>query len=153
MSERSDTTVPVPVEPTAASSAPAGAAPARPNAWRAAAAAILLTLTASACVPPVDTTPPTRPQIVYAQGFFCWTLYIGVTRVTDNVTPEPRLRYEAYANGEFIGVLDRGSATSAWGDLRLTDEGPNLVYVEVVDAAGNRSRSGSTTVTGFDCEV
>jgi hypothetical protein len=30
---------------------------------------------------------------------------------------------------------------------------PNQVYVEAVDAAGNRSRSTTSTVTGFDCDV
>jgi hypothetical protein len=100
-----------------------------------------------------DHTPPTAPYIVYSQGFFCFTLYIGVQRVTDNVTPEPQLRYEAFANGRFIGLLDRGSTSSAWGNLKLIDEGPNRVFVEAVDAAGNRSRSNTNTVTGYDCEL
>jgi hypothetical protein len=103
--------------------------------------------------PGADVTPPSSPFIVYAQGFFCYTLYIGATRSTDNVTREPKLRYEVFANDEFIGLLDRGSPTTAWGNLKLTDEGPNLVYVEAVDAAGNRARSNTATVTGFDCEV
>ncbi len=88
---------------------------------------------------PLDRTPPTEPKFGYAQGFFCFTLYMGVGRVTDNVTPEPEIRYEAFANGEFIGLLDRGNAYSAWGNLKLKDEGPNQVSVEAVDAAGNRS--------------
>jgi hypothetical protein len=100
-----------------------------------------------------DRTPPTAPYIVYSQGFFCFTLYIGAQRVTDNVTPEPQLRYEAFANGRFIGLLDRGSSSAAWGDLKLRDEGPNRVFVEAVDAAGNRSRSNTNTVTGYDCEL
>ena len=120
-----------------------------------AAAAMLLTpaigTAASAAV--IDRTPPTAPYIGYSQGFFCFTLYIGVARVTDNVTPEPQLRYEAYANGQFIGLLDRGNMYSAWGNLKLRVEGPNQVYVEVVDAAGNRSRSNTNTVTGYDCEL
>jgi len=121
----------------------------------AAASALLLTpVTGTAAqAAPADRTPPTAPRIVYAQGFFCFTLYIGVMRVTDNVTPEPQLRYEAFANGRFIGLLDRGSPSTAWGDLRLKVEGPNRVYVEAVDAAGNRSRSNTGTVTGFDCVV
>ena len=121
----------------------------------AAAAALLLTPavgTAAQAARP-DRTPPTAPLIVYSQGFFCFTLYIGVQRVTDNVTPEPQLRYEAFANGRFIGLLDRGTSSSAWGDLKLIDEGPNQVFVDVVDRAGNRSRSNTNTVTGFDCEL
>jgi len=120
-----------------------------------AAAAILLTPavgTAAQAAGP-DRTPPTAPIIVYSQGFFCFTFYIGAQRVTDNVTAEPELRYEAFANGRFIGLLDRGSPSTAWGNLKLTDEGPNTVFVEVVDRAGNRSRSNTSTATGFDCEL
>ena len=102
---------------------------------------------------PVDQTPPTAPLIVYSQGFFCFTFYIGARRVTDNITPEPEIRYEVFANGRFIGLLDRGSASTAWGNLKLIDEGPNRVFVEAVDAAGNRSRSNTSTPTGFDCDL
>ena len=120
----------------------------------AAVAALLLAMTtAPAQAAPVDRTPPTAPFIVYSQGFFCFTYYIGAQRVTDNVTPEPEIRYEVFANDRFIGLLDRGSATTAWGNLKLIDEGPNRVFVEAVDAAGNRSRSNTATATGFDCEL
>jgi hypothetical protein len=119
------------------------------------AAAMLLTTgtgpTAQAA--PTDQTPPTAPRILYSQGFFCFTLYIGAQRVTDNVTPEPEIRYEVFANDQFIGLLDRGNSSAAWGNLKLNDEGPNRVFVEAVDAAGNRSRSGTNTVTGYDCEL
>jgi hypothetical protein len=119
------------------------------------AAAILLTTATgpSAEAAAADRTPPTAPHIVYSQGFFCFTLYIGAQRVTDNVTPEPEIRYEVFANGRFIGLLDRGNSSAAWGNLKLNDEGPNLVFVEAVDEAGNRSRSNTNTVTGYDCEV
>jgi hypothetical protein len=100
-----------------------------------------------------DLIPPTAPVIVYSQGFFCFTYYIGAMRSSDNVTPEPQLRYEVFANDVFIGLLDRGSPTTAWGNLKLIDEGPNTVYVEAVDAAGNRARSNTSTATGFDCEL
>jgi hypothetical protein len=120
----------------------------------AAVAALLLAMaTGPAQAAPADRTPPTAPFIVYSQGFFCFTHFIGAQRVTDNVTPEPQIRYEVFANGRFIGLLDRGSATTAWGNLKLIDEGPNRVFVEAVDAAGNRSRSTTATATGFDCEV
>ncbi|HEY7069958.1 MAG TPA: hypothetical protein VH479_07595 [Acidimicrobiales bacterium] len=129
----------------------------RPLKLAAAAALVATLLTPAAATAaqaaPADITPPSAPVIVYAQGFFCWTLYVGAQRSTDNVTPEPQLRYEAFANGRFIGVLDRGSDTTAWGDLRLTTEGPNTVFVEAVDAAGNRARSRTATVTGYDCVV
>ena len=118
-----------------------------------AAAMLLTTGTGPSAQAATDRTPPTAPRIVYSQGFFCFTLYIGAQRVTDNVTPEPEIRYEVFANGRFIGLLDRGNASAAWGNLKLNDEGPNRVFVEAVDAAGNRSRSGTNTVTGYDCEV
>jgi len=47
-------------------------------------------------------TGPTTPIIGYAQGFYCLTLIIGVNRSTDNVTPQSQLRYEVFANGQFI---------------------------------------------------
>jgi hypothetical protein len=119
-----------------------------------AAALLLTTWTGPAAhAASTDQTPPTAPHIVYSQGFFCFTLYIGAQRVTDNVTPEPEIRYEVFGNGQFIGLLDRGNSSAAWGNLKLNDEGPNRVFVEAVDAAGNRSRSGTNTVTGYDCEV
>jgi hypothetical protein len=114
---------------------------------------MLLAPAAAAQAAPLDRTPPTTPRFGYAQGFFCFTLYIGVARVADNVTPEPRLRYEAWANGRFLGLMNTGNAYSAWGNLKLTTEGLNQVHVEVVDAAGNRSRSTTATVTGYDCEL
>jgi hypothetical protein len=43
-----------------------------------------------------------RVGIGYAQGFYCLTLIIGVNRSTDNVTPQSQLRYEVFANGQFI---------------------------------------------------
>jgi hypothetical protein len=128
--------------------------PSRRAAIAVALAIVLATLTGPAALAaPADQTAPTAPRIVYAQGFFCFTLYIGSMRVTDDVTPEPEIRYEVYANGQFIGLLDRGSPSTAWGNLKLREEGANLVYVEAVDEAGNRSRSNNATVTGFDCEL
>jgi hypothetical protein len=120
----------------------------------AAAAALLVTPAAgtAAQAAAADRTPPTAPYILYSQGFFCFTLYIGAQRATDNVTPEAELRYETFANGRFIGLLDRGSSSSAWGNLKLTDDGANRVFVEAVDAAGNRARSNTNTVTGYDCQ-
>jgi len=117
--------------------------------------ALLVTLAAGTAAQgaTLDRTPPTAPYIIYSQGFFCFTLYMGAQRATDNLTPQSQLRYEVFANGRFIGLLDRGTDSSAWGDLKLTQEGPNRVFVDAVDAAGNRSRSNTNTVTGFDCEL
>jgi hypothetical protein len=100
----------------------------------------------------VDTTPPTAPFIVYAQGYYCLQLIVGVTRSTDDVTPQSALRYEVYADGESLGSLtDLGNESGVWGVLALKKTGPNLVTVEVSDAAGNRSRSNADIVTGYRC--
>jgi hypothetical protein len=118
-----------------------------------AATAILITpaIGTAAQAATADTTPPTAPYIVYSQGFFCFTLYIGAQKSTDNVTPQTQLRYEAFANGQFIGLLDRDSGSSIWGNLKLKSLGPNRVFVDAVDAAGNRSHSNTNTVTGYHC--
>jgi len=119
------------------------------------AAAILSTLltsagTAAAAARP-DTTPPSAPLIGYAEGFYCLTLIIGANRSTDNVTPQPQLRYEVFADGARIGSLtDQGQPSGAWGVLQLRKTGPNRVTVQAVDAAGNRSpMSNADVVTGY----
>jgi len=97
-----------------------------------------------------DRTPPSTPLFGYAEGFYCLTVIIGVTRSTDNVTPQSQLRYEAFADGVFIGLLtDQGQDTGPWGVLQLKKTGPNTVTVQAVDAAGNRSTSRGAVVTGY----
>jgi len=119
----------------------------------AAAAAILATAlsapAASAAI--ADTTPPTAPRIGYAQGFQCLMVIIGAQRATDDVTPQPELRYEAFADGVPIGaLLDRGHPSGAWGVLHLPHPDANTVTVRAYDAAGNRSApSNSVVVRGF----
>jgi hypothetical protein len=97
-----------------------------------------------------DRTPPSTPQFGYAQGFYCLTVIIGVSRSTDNVTPQSQLRYEAFADGVFIGLLtDQGQDSGPWGVLQLKKTGPNTVTVQAIDAAGNRSTSRGAPVTGY----
>ena len=110
---------------------------------------ILLTGTAASAAT-ADTSPPSTPLIGYAEGFYCLTVIIGVSRSTDNVTPQSQLRYEAFADGVFIGLLtDQGQDTGPWGVLQLKKTGPNTVTVQAVDAAGNRSTSRGAVVTGY----
>jgi hypothetical protein len=118
------------------------------------AAATLLSLpltavTASAAAR--DTTPPTTPRIVYAQGFQCLMVIIGASRVTDDVTPQSGLRYEAFADGASIGSLsDEAQTYGPWGVLHVLKPGPNTITVRAIDAAGNRSAaSGGVAVNGF----
>jgi hypothetical protein len=97
-----------------------------------------------------DRTPPSTPLFGYAQGFYCLTVIIGVSRSTDNVTPQSQLRYEAFADGVFIGLLtDQGQDSGPWGVLQLKKSGPNTVTVQAIDAAGNRSTSRGAPVTGY----
>jgi hypothetical protein len=113
--------------------------------------AALLTGPSASATTSADTTPPTTPRIGYAQGYYCLSLIVSSDRVTDNVTPQSQLRYEAYADGVFIGtLLDQGQISGVWGVLALKHTGPNVITVRVADAAGNRSApSGGVTVTGF----
>jgi len=116
-----------------------------------AAVAILSTLlmgTAAAAATP-DRTPPTAPLWGYAEGFYCLTLIVGVVESTDNATPQSQIKYVAYDDGVQIGSLvDRGNGP--WGVLVLRHSGTNMVAVQAIDLAGNRSAfSRSVPVTGY----
>jgi hypothetical protein len=96
-----------------------------------------------------DRTPPSAPFILYAEGFYCLTVIIGVMESTDNATPQSQLRYEAFDDGVPIGSLvDRGNGP--WGVLVLNRTGPNTVTTQAIDASGNRSAmSNADVVTGY----
>jgi hypothetical protein len=96
-----------------------------------------------------DTTPPTAPLWGYAEGFYCLTLIVGAVQSTDNVTPQAQLSYMVYDDGVALGPLvDRGSGP--WAVLVLRHSGTNMVAVQAIDQAGNRSAfSRSVPVTGY----
>ena len=104
-----------------------------------------------------DTTPPTPPYIVYADGLKwfpgCLPLTIGIQRSTDDVTPQQNLVYEVFADGVRLGsIRDTGTAGAVWGTLHFTRPGPQTVTARAVDAAGNRSApSNADVVTAYDC--
>jgi len=106
---------------------------------------------AGASAATADRTPPTTPLWGYAQGFQCLMLILGTSRSTDNVTPQPQIRYEAFADGVFLGTLtDYPSNSGPWGILHLVKPGPSYVTVQAVDAAGNRSAPNRPVlVTGY----
>jgi hypothetical protein len=116
-----------------------------------AAAAIVSTLLMStaAAAATTDKTPPTAPLWGYAQGFYCLTLIVGVVPSTDNVTPQSQISYVVYDDGVPIGSLvDRGNGP--WATLALRHTGTNMVAVQAIDQAGNRSAfSRSAPVTGY----
>ncbi len=108
-----------------------------------------LLMAAPAAAAPVDRTPPTAPRWGYAEGFYCLTLIVGVVQSTDDVTPQSQLSYMVYDDGVALGPLvDRGNGP--WAVLVLRHTGTNMVAVQAIDAAGNRSAfSRSVPVTGY----
>ena len=117
----------------------------------AAGAVLAVGLTASAASPAVDTTPPTAPPRVSAAPYQCLSVVVSAFRSTDDVTPQSELRYEAFADGVFIGnLIDAGHPAGAIAFLHLLHGGQSVVTARAVDAAGNRSAmSPGTRVTAF----
>ncbi|HST81466.1 MAG TPA: hypothetical protein VLL08_06990 [Kineosporiaceae bacterium] len=115
------------------------------------AAAFLVTGLTATAASAADTTPPARTRIGTALPYQCLSLVLSADRSTDNVTPQSELRYEAFADGVFIGtLLDSGQPGGAWGFLHLLHPGSSVVTVRVVDAVGNRSAfSPGVAVTAF----
>jgi hypothetical protein len=101
--------------------------------------------------------PTQRPAHLYAQGYYCLTLIVGVNRSTDDQTPQSQLTYDVFADGRRIGSMaDLGSESGVWSIQHLTHTGPNTITVKAVDAAGNRSApstgpSTTNVVTGYPC--
>ena len=124
------------------------------------AAVTILSLSAAgtaALASSADTTPPSAPRIVYAQGYYCLTLIVGVNRSTNDQTPQSQLTYDVFADGRRIGSMaDLGSTSGVWSIQHLTHTGPNTITVKAVDAASNRSApstgpSTTNVVTGYPC--
>ena len=79
------------------------------------AAVTILSLSAAgtaALASSADTTPPSAPRIVYAQGYYCLTLIVGVNRSTDDQTPQSQLTYDVFADGRRIGSMADLASTS-----------------------------------------
>jgi hypothetical protein len=107
--------------------------------------------TAFAAAP--DRTPPSTPRLLYATGYYCLTLIVGVTRSTDNQTPQAQLTYDVFADGNRIATMvDNGGYSGVYSIQHLTHTGPNTITVRAVDAAGNRSApSAGWVATGYPC--
>ena len=119
-------------------------------------AAVILSLSASstaALAATPDTTPPSAPRLLYATGYYCLTLIVGVTRSTDNQTPQSQLTYDVFADGNRIASMaDNGAYSGVYSIQHLTHTGPNTITVKAVDAAGNRSAPSTGWVaTGYPC--
>jgi hypothetical protein len=106
-----------------------------------------------------DTTPPTAPFLAYSQGYYCGVLIVGMDRSTDNVTPQPQLKYEVFVDGAPFGpAVDRGSESGVWAWFQgapldpVYPPGLHQVTVKAQDAAGNWSApSRSVPTTGYPC--
>jgi len=108
-----------------------------------------------------DTTPPTAPFLSYAEGYYCGVLIVGMNRATDNVTPQPQLRYEVFVDGAPFGpAIDQGSESGVWAWFQgavqppgpILSPGHHTVTAKARDAAGNWSAaSRSLPVTGYAC--
>jgi hypothetical protein len=102
-----------------------------------------------------DTAPPTAPYIIYAQGYFCGQLIVGWMRSTDNVTSQPQLRYEVFADGRPIGAAaDMGNESGVWAWFQndVLAPGSHTITVKAEDAAGHWSApSNADVVTGYAC--
>jgi hypothetical protein len=132
----------------------------------AAAVATAAGLTVAAATTPAlasgsDTTPPTAPHLTYYQGYYCGVLIVGMNRSTDNVTPQPQLKYEVFIDGQPFGpAIDQGSESGVWAWFQgpsvpggpVLSPGQHTVTAKAQDAAGNWSASSQAEpVTGYRC--
>jgi hypothetical protein len=89
-----------------------------------------------------DTTPPSAPQLVYVDGFQCLEVFLMYQQSTDNADPQSAIRYEAYADGEFIGSLGNHTRGFAYA----LHPGASSLTVKAIDSAGNVSRPSNPLV-------
>ena len=94
-------------------------------------------------IDPNDHEAPTAPANVRADGFSDGSteLLVTWTASTDNVDPQSQIRYEVFINGTLNEVVVGTNRTTTYGVL-----GTNTIEVFAIDAAGNRSPAGTTTV-------
>jgi hypothetical protein len=103
--------------------------------------------------PSHDTTPPTTPTLLSANGGGTGTcpeeIWLRWTRSTDNVDPQSAIDYEIRINGTINEVQTGIAGTVAYTDVL----GPNRVTIVAVDRAGNASAPSNaidvTTNWGF----
>jgi len=90
-----------------------------------------------------DTQAPTAPTNVYAGSFGSGDAEFEVTwsASTDNVDPQSLIRYDIYVNGVLHDVRVGTTRSTNYGVF-----GTNTIEVFAVDAAGNRSPAGTTTL-------
>jgi hypothetical protein len=92
---------------------------------------------------PNDVTPPTTPANVWADLYGDGSRETQVLwgASTDNVTPQVAIVYHIFLNG----VLDNVAIGKAQSFV-IGVAGENVISVIAIDAAGNRSGAGTSTV-------
>lgn len=97
-----------------------------------------------------DTTPPTTPGNLRDNGmsFQDGETWLFWDQSTDNVDPQPVIRYDVYVNGVLDHSLLGGDRTIVYGNAGVF----NTYEVIAVDSAGNQSAPASlTTCAGTFC--
>lgn len=95
---------------------------------------------------PGDTQPPSAPTNVGATDFGSGDreFQLTWTASTDNADSQPDLQYEVYINGALSDLVAGKTQSTNYGV-----SGTNKVSVFAIDANGNRSQPGTTTIV-FD---
>jgi hypothetical protein len=102
-----------------------------------------LTATTNA-LDPNDTQAPSAPTNVGAESYWDGSTEFALswTASTDNVDTQSAIRYEIFVNGALENIIfgnpHSRSNYGVWGN--------NTITVIAVDAAGNRSEAGTTTI-------
>jgi len=93
-------------------------------------------------VDPNDVTPPTTPAPVWADGYGDLEMQVFWQASTDDATDQVAILYEIFVNG----VHENSSVGQAHTPSAYGVSGENVVTVEAIDEAGNRSEAGMTTI-------
>jgi hypothetical protein len=96
-----------------------------------------------------DTRPPTAPHLFAVRGLGGCEINMRIGLSTDNVTPQPALRYEVLSNGRVTSTVHadtRGSKPGFGGlDAFASPAGGwQALTVIAVDQAGNLSAPSNT---------
>lgn len=92
-----------------------------------------------------DTEAPTAPANLWADSYGDLEFQLWWTASTDNVTPQSSIRYEIYVNGRLENII----IGAAYSRSNYGVSGSNTVTVIAIDAAGNKSAAGTTTIQLF----
>ncbi|WP_283139559.1 hypothetical protein [Rhizohabitans arisaemae] len=114
--------------------------------------AAMLTISGTPALAGADTTPPTVPSLLYADGYQCLEVAVLFNRSTDNQDPQSALIYEVFADGAFIGEIWDWGRTPLRGFAYARHPGVSVITLRTVDTSGNPSAFGNAIpVTTFPC--